>query len=122
MNIELKKLPIDLITLAARTSKKRLKMILTETSGFIYCVSALGVTGERNTIYKDLTSFLENIKSFTNTPRAVGFGISTAKQAYEISRHCEGVIVGSALVRRFLDEGSNAGIKFIYEMRKALDK
>lgn len=122
IKIFLEGLPIDLITLVARTSSERMKMILPNTSGFVYCVSSLGVTGERNEIHGDLFSFLENIKSYTDTPRAVGFGISTANQAQEISKHCEGIIVGSALVRRFLDEGIESGLKFIKELREAIDK
>ena len=118
----LKDIPIDLITLVAKTSDKRMKTILPKTDGFVYCVSTLGVTGERNTVHKDIKPFLDKIKEWTDTPRAIGFGISTAKQAFQISRYCEGVIVGSALVRRFLDEGIESGLEFIGELRESLDK
>lgn len=121
MNIVLKGLPIDLITLVASTSKERMKTILPNSSGFVYCVSTVGVTGERSALNEDLSSFLNSIKSHTDTPRAVGFGISTKEQAKTISKLCEGVIVGSALVRRFMNEGSKSGISFIKELRKALD-
>lgn len=121
MNVVLNELPIDLITLVARTSNERMKTILPNTSGFIYCVSSVGVTGERASVYEDITSFLDNIKSYTNTPRAVGFGISTPAQAQSISKSCEGVIVGSALVRRLLID-PNSGFTFINELRNALDK
>ena len=122
MKVAIEDLPIDLITLVARTSKERMHMILPNTTGFVYCVSTLGVTGERNNVNADLTGFLASIKAITDTPRAVGFGISTGKQARSISKYSEGVIVGSALVRRFLDEGSESGIAFISELREAIDE
>ena len=52
-----------------------------------------------------LGGFLADIKGITGTPRAVGFGISTPEQAQSLRPHCEGVIIGSGLVRRLLDEG-----------------
>ena len=114
-------LPIDIITLVARTSKDRLKTVLEHAEGFIYCVSTTGVTGERSQIYSGLEGFLSEIKSHTKVPRCVGFGISDAKQAAEIAKYADGVIVGSALVRRFLDESAESGYALIREMRKAID-
>lgn len=113
-------LPIDIISLVARTSKDRLKTVLEQAEGFIYCVSTTGVTGERSQIYSGLEGFLKDIKSHTQVPRCVGFGISNAKQAAQIAAYAEGVIVGSALVRRFLDESAEAGYELIREMRKAI--
>ncbi len=121
INIVLKGIPINLITLVARTSKERMKKILPNSNGFVYCVSSVGVTGERSAIYEDISSFLDEIKKHTNTPRAVGFGISTASQAQQISTFCEGVIVGSALVKRLMYEGYDSGIAFIKELRTAID-
>lgn len=122
MKMHTKDLPIDIISLAARTSKARLKMVLSETEGFVYCVSTVGVTGERSAVYSELSAFLDSIKEITSTPRAVGFGISTTEQAAQISKLSEGVIVGSALCRRLLEEGSEAGIKFVADLREAIDK
>lgn len=117
-----KDLPIDIISLVTRTSKERLKMVLPKTKGFVYCVSTVGVTGERSAVYSELSSFLDSIKAITATPRAVGFGISTPEQAAEISKFSEGVIVGSALCRRLLEEGSEAGINFVKDLREAIDR
>lgn len=122
MNSIICDMPIDLITLVARTSNNRMQKILPETRGFVYCVSAIGVTGERSGVHADISTFLADIKQYTDTPRAVGFGISTPKQALQISKHCEGVIVGSALVRRFMDESTESGLSFIRELRSALDE
>ena len=117
-----KDLPLDIISLAARTSKDRLKMVLAEAEGFIYCVSTTGVTGERSEVYSGLADFLSEIKTYTDVPRCVGFGISDPKQAAEVAEYAEGVIVGSALVRRFLDENAEAGYELIRQMRKAMDE
>ncbi len=113
-------LPLDVITLVARTSKNRLKTVLEKAEGFIYCVSTTGVTGERAKVYSGLKGFLEEIKAHTDVPRCVGFGISDAAQAAEVAAYGEGVIVGSALVRRFLDESAEAGYALIREMRAAI--
>jgi len=51
----------------------------------------------------------------------VGFGISTPDQARSLKPHCEGVVIGSALVRRLLTEGMDSGMDFMEQMRKALD-
>jgi len=114
--------PIDIITLAAKTSHDRLKKILPRATGFVYCISSTGVTGERSQLMEGLSDFLEKIKEQTKTPRSVGFGVSTPEQAAQISQLAEGVIIGSALVRRFLEQGTNAGIRFIHEVRKAMDE
>lgn len=114
-------MPVDLITLAAVTSGNRLPRILSGAQGFVYCVSTKGVTGERGALDQGLSAFLTEIKRHTDTPRAVGFGISTPEQARSLRPYCEGVIVGSALVRRLLDEGVESGMEFIRTMRAALD-
>lgn len=116
-----KDLPLDVITLVAKTSKDRLKTVLAETEGFIYCVSTTGVTGERSQVYSGLKDFLSEIMAHTDVPRCVGFGIASAAQAAEVGAYAEGVIVGSALVRRFLDENAEAGYALIRGMRQALD-
>lgn len=118
----LKGLPPDLITLVSPTSGQRLKRILNIAPGFVYCISRTGVTGERPELSDQLTKLLADIKGLSNTPRAVGFGICNQQQVREIRNHCEGVIVGSALVRRLLGNGLSAGLTFIRELRIALDQ
>lgn len=117
----LKGMPVDLIPLVSITSKDRLPVILEGAQGFVYCVSTTGVTGERGQLNAGLSGFLNAVKGITGTPRAVGFGISTPEQARSLKSHCEGVIVGSALVRRLLDEGLDSGMDFIRSLRNALD-
>ncbi len=91
---------IALIYLAAPTSPdNRIQTIANKTTGFIYYVSRTGVTGEQTNIADDLETNLARIKKITDKPVAVGFGISNPDQAASISRHADGVVIGSAIVR-----------------------
>lgn len=91
---------IHLIPLVAPTSNARIQKIVSRATGFIYCVSSLGVTGERTSFYAGVNAFLDAVKSATNLPIAIGFGISNNKQFREFAAKCDGVIVGSAIVRK----------------------
>lgn len=88
------------IFLAAPTStRKRMKEIAAKSRGFIYYVSLTGVTGARKSLPSEIISNVRLIKSFTDKPVAVGFGISNAQQARNIAKVANGVIVGSAIVK-----------------------
>jgi len=90
---------VDVILLAAPTSTNtRLARIAAAASGFIYCVSTAGVTGARASLSADLPRFIARLRTQTDLPLAVGFGVSTAEQADEVGRCADGVIMGSALV------------------------
>mgnify|MGYP002801489423 CR=1 FL=1 len=90
---------IELISLIAPTSHERIRMIAEKASGFVYCVSSLGVTGTRSEITTDIGEMVRLVKEAKDIPCAVGFGISTPEQAAEMCRHADGVIVGSAIVK-----------------------
>ena len=90
---------VDLISLIAPTSKERIAMIAKEAKGFIYIVSSLGVTGVRNEITTDIAAIVKTVRENTDTPCAVGFGISTPQQAANMAAKADGVIVGSAIVK-----------------------
>ncbi|MFI3116018.1 MAG: tryptophan synthase subunit alpha [Clostridia bacterium] len=90
---------LDFISLIAPTSKNRIEMIAKEASGFVYCVSSLGVTGTRSNISTDVKIMVDTVKKHTDIPCAVGFGISNESQAKEISQCADGVIVGSAIIK-----------------------
>lgn len=94
-----KKYGLDFISLIAPTSKERIRMIAKEASGFVYCVSSLGVTGVRSEITTDVRAMIELVKEENEIPCAVGFGIATEEQAKEMAELSDGVIVGSAIVR-----------------------
>ena len=66
----------------------------------MYCVSTTGVTGERGVLPPELGALVERVKGSTALPVAVGFGISTPEQAADVAALADGVVVGSAVVRR----------------------
>jgi len=82
------------------TSRQRLKYISKLSRGFIYYVSLTGVTGPRKALPGDLKEHLKTIKKITKKPVCVGFGVSGPKQVKEIYRIADGVIVGSAIVKK----------------------
>ncbi|WP_408071730.1 tryptophan synthase subunit alpha [Butyrivibrio sp. JL13D10] len=90
---------VDFISMVAPTSEDRVTKIAKEAKGFIYIVSSLGVTGTRASINTNVKTLVEKIRKATDTPCAVGFGISTPEQASEMSNISDGAIVGSAIVR-----------------------
>jgi tryptophan synthase alpha chain len=89
---------ICLIPLVAPTSKDRVRDIAHGVSGFVYCVSAMGVTGMRSEFRNDIIDYLQDVKSQTDLPIAVGFGIGSREAAEYFSQYADGVIVGSAIV------------------------
>ncbi len=91
---------VDLISLVAPTSKERVRMIAKEASGFLYCVSSMGVTGVRSEIQTmDAATMVRMAKEVSDVPCAVGFGIATPEQAEEVVAFADGAIVGSAIVK-----------------------
>ncbi len=92
-----------IIPLVAITSGDRMPMIVKKAKGFIYCVSSLGVTGERKTFDKRIFSFINKIKEVTDTPVCVGFGISQREDVELFEKDADGVIVGSAIVRNIFE-------------------
>jgi len=98
---------VSTIFLAAPTSTcQRIKKIANISTGFIYYVSLTGVTGARSTLPTELKTKVRQIKSMTDKPVAVGFGISNASQAKDVAAAADAVIVGSALVK-IVGEGRN---------------
>ncbi len=95
------------IPLIALTSDKRMPMLVKNSKGFIYCVSSLGVTGERKTFDKRIFSFINQIKKETDTPVCVGFGISSRDDVRLFEKDADGVIIGSAIVRRIFESGGD---------------
>jgi tryptophan synthase alpha chain len=95
---------LSTVFLAAPTStEERLAAVASASTGFIYCVSSVGVTGERATLAHDLPALVQRLRAARGTsdvPIAVGFGISTPEQAAQVSAIAEGVVVGSAIVKR----------------------
>jgi len=98
---------IHTIFLLAPTSRPdRIKLVARKSEGFIYYVSHTGVTGARKKISGELAGKVREIKKNTDLPVAVGFGISTRDQLLRVWKTADGAIVGSALIKPFLEEPS----------------
>ena len=113
---------VDLIFLVApNTPEERINMITEETSGFVYLVARLGVTGARSDL-QDITKKLIN-RVKTDVPKAVGFGVSTPEQVAELVRvGADGAIVGSAFVD-LISRGDYDGLEsLVLEMKQAILK
>jgi tryptophan synthase alpha chain len=90
---------LNFIRLATPTTdNRRLVKVLTNTSGFVYYVSVLGITGTKVPDIEQVKSNVERIKRHTSLPVAVGFGVKSAEQAEAIGKNADAVVVGSALV------------------------
>ncbi|WP_028610542.1 tryptophan synthase subunit alpha [Paenibacillus harenae] len=90
---------VHLIPLVAPTSKDRVVRISRKAKGFVYCVSSLGVTGVRADFHTGIDDFLATVREATDLPIAIGFGISSREQVVRFAKQCDGVVVGSAVVR-----------------------
>jgi tryptophan synthase alpha chain len=96
---------IDTVFLVAPTSTpERLAKVGSMSQGFVYCVSSTGVTGERAELPAELLELVARVKAATQLPVAVGFGVSTPEQTATVAHLADGVIVGSAIVKRQADQ------------------
>ena len=101
---------ISFIRLATPTTDdKRLPAVLANTSGFVYYVSILGITGTASPDANRVAEAVTRIKRHTILPVAVGFGVKTAEQASAIGRGADGVVVGSAIVGAIAGSLDGAG-------------
>jgi len=121
----LKDSPLDLVQLIAPTTPDhRVEKILNTASGFLYCISVAGITGARDELPPELNDQLRELRTRTNLPLAVGFGISKPEHVDILRDVADGVIVGSGIVRHLenvTDEASKAAaIKAIREMADGL--
>ena len=116
---------LDTIFLLAPTSPdSRIKLVTREGSGFIYCISRLGVTGARAELPPDLFDLIAKIQALTGNPVAVGFGISTPDQVARICARADGAIVGSALVSVIADAAAGDALsaqvtEFVQDLKAA---
>lgn len=115
-----RKYGIDFISLIAPTSEDRISMIAKEADGFIYCVSSLGVTGTRNSITGDIDAMVKMVRESTDTPVAIGFGISTPEQAKAMADKADGVIIGSAIMKIIAKHGIES-VPYVAEYIKSIN-
>jgi len=111
--------PIFLV--APTTSDKRLARIAQQAHGFIYAVSRAGVTGERDEMTRDAEALVKRVRSVSDLPVAVGFGISTVEQVRAVWRFADAAVVGSAIVKQIEKlEDSPDLVKHIGEFARSL--
>jgi tryptophan synthase alpha chain len=105
---------------APGSSPERLLAIVNDARGFVYCVATYGVTGERSGLAGTAEDLVSALRPITDLPLLVGVGIGTPEQAAEAARFADGVIVGSALVRRLLVGDREGAIGLARSFRRAL--
>ncbi len=88
-----------LIQLVSPVSKQRIPMLLENARGFVYCVSAMGVTGQSATFHRDVLEYLKSVKAVSPVPVMMGFGIRTAADVLPMKEIIDGCIVGSEFIR-----------------------
>lgn len=114
---------LDLIfLLPPNSSRERIRFVSEQSSGFVYLVSVLGITGARDALPVELAEFVARVRAQTEKPLAVGFGISTPEQAAVVGEIADGVIVGSALIKAVgqADDPAAEAREFVSELKGAL--
>ncbi len=101
------------------TDQKRSRRLLKEAKGFVYYISATGITGSNKLDYKEINKNVLALKKQTKIPVLVGFGIKSKKDVMAISKNtkADGVIIGSALIQKYFDLKMNF-TKYIISLRK----
>jgi tryptophan synthase alpha chain len=114
---------VETVLLVAPSSPEdRVARICARAGGFVYAVARMGVTGERADLGQEARHVVARIRRHTDMPVCVGVGVSTPDQAAEVCEVADGVVVGSALVRRLLAGGGpEAAAEFVGSLRQAID-
>ena len=101
------------------TDKKRAQKLLKGSKGFIYYISATGITGSNKLDYKEINKNVKSLKKMSKIPVLVGFGIKSKKDVLEISKktNADGVIIGSALIQKYFDLKMDIN-KYLIDLRK----
>lgn len=96
-----------LIQLVSPVSKDRIPMILKDARGFVYCVSAMGVTGQDATFHREVINYLTFVKENSKIPVMMGFGIRTAADVKPMANIIDGAIVGSHFINLMRENNFN---------------
>jgi tryptophan synthase alpha chain len=111
---------LSTIFLVAPTSTdERIKKIIASCSGFVYYVSITGITGSRLTLDRTFKNHINAVRRLSDKPVAVGFGVSTPEDAKNIAQMADGIIVGSAIVKKLYEHPISAK-EFIKKLREAI--
>jgi len=110
------------LLVAPATGEERAATICARARGFVYAVARMGVTGERTSVDDQTTAVVDRVRRHTDLPVCVGVGVSTPEQAAHVCQAADGVVVGSALVRRLLaGAGPEGAAEFVGQLRRAID-
>lgn len=114
---------VETVLLAAPTAPDdRLVRVCERSRGFVYAVGLLGITGERDSLAASAVEIARRLKAVTDLPVLVGVGIGSPEQAAEVCEVADGVVIGSAVVRRMLEAGTpDAVADLVGGFRAALD-
>lgn len=88
-----------LLQLVSPVSRDRIPMLLEQARGFVYCVSSMGVTGQAADFHRNVTSYLQEVKSVSKIPVMMGFGIREAADVEKFRDYIDGAIVGSHFIK-----------------------
>jgi len=110
---------LDLILFIAPTStEERMRTVARLATGFIYCISVTGVTGSRASLAGEVDEMLERIRALTDTPLALGFGISSREHLERLRGKVDAAIVGSALIDHITeDDPAGSAAAFVTQLR-----
>jgi len=115
-----KKAGLNTVFLLAPTSTEdRIQKVIKSSSGFIYYVSITGITGANLSLDGSMEVLISKIKGYTDTPVAVGFGVSTAEDASAVAGVSDGVIIGSAIVKK-VQESPDQLKQYLVSLREAI--
>jgi len=112
-----------LIQLVSPVSGERIPEILADAEGFVYCVSAMGVTGQGGTYHKDVIEYLKRVKECSKIPVMMGFGIRTAGDVEPMKEYIDGAIVGTHFINilREADFDANAAADYAIRFKNEMN-
>jgi len=108
-----------IVLVAPTTARGREKLLLKNAGGFVYYITVTGVTSTRTLVPRDVAGHVKELKKLTALPVAAGFGISNGRQAKQVAKSADAVVVGSSLIKA-VNEGRLA--QLVSEIRRALDR
>lgn len=105
--------------IAPTTPLKRAQILSKASSGFVYYVSITGITGSRIEDIEEIRRNITRLKKFISKPIVVGFGISTPSEAKEIASFSDGIVIGSAFLKK-IEEGETKALKFLSSIKEVI--
>ena len=113
----------SIYVVAPSTTDARLEKVTSRCAGFIYAASLMGVTGTRTSVSSGAADLVTRIRKSSQTPVAVGLGVSTREQAKGVAAYADGVIVGSAFINKLLEAtDEESGLQAVQELAAELSK